>query len=625
MVNTNLNIIPFGGVRENGKNMFAVTVDDEIYILDCGLKYPQTNLLGIDFIIPDFNYLVDHADQVAGVFLTNGHSGSIGALPYLLKALRIPVFGTEFTLALAKHEISQYSDLSDFNDFNVIRSDSAVQFEKAKVSFFGETYSMPESVGIVIETKYGQIVYTGSFKFDNTVKRHYRTDYYRLTSIGHKKVLALLEDANGVESPGEPSNESEIDEYIFQIFKENFSKRIIASITASNIIRIQEIINSAYDNGRKISIYGKELEKNIKTAIFSKQLHLPEKYNRLFVNIKNIKSIPNNKLVILETGKSGEPIKELNRIANDEDRLIHLSKNDLVFISTNPDPAIESLIANTKNMIYRHGAVVSSIKEQENIEASSHASQRDFQFMLSFMSPEYLFPVSAEYRVFSVADYLAQEVGLKKDHIFLSMKGDKYNYDPKKENFKLEGSFEVDDTMIDGSNSKDVGNIVLRDRKMLSDDGVVIAAATIDKKKKKVVTSPKITTRGFIFVKMNRQIIKQASKVMVNQINLYMHKATKFDWNDLKSGVKTSLSKFFYEKTKRRPIVMPVVMEVNQNRRPNNNKKEQKNKRANQQKNGRTSYKRGREGTKFAPRAIRPKKETIKRINAQLSGKKNEG
>ncbi len=260
MVKTALSIIPFGGVRENGKNMYAVTVNDEIYILDAGLKYPETDLLGVDVVVPDFNYLVDHADQVVGVFLTHGHADAIGALPYLLEALRVPVFGTEFTLALAKQQVSRRPSLSDFDDYNVITPDSIVEFGKTKVSFFSTTHSIPESVGIVLETEYGQIVYTGDFKFDNTAKGPYKTDYSRLTRIGQRGVLALLADVNGVETPGESVSESAIDEFVFQTFRENADRRIIVATVASNVQRIQEVINSAYQTGRKIAISGNDLE-----------------------------------------------------------------------------------------------------------------------------------------------------------------------------------------------------------------------------------------------------------------------------------------------------------------------------------------------------------------------------
>ncbi|EHN59253.1 ribonuclease J [Oenococcus kitaharae] len=625
MVNTSLSIIPFGGVRENGKNMYAVTVNDEIYILDAGLKYPETDLLGVDVVVPDFNYLIDHADQVVGVFLTHGHADSIGALPYLLEALRVPVFGTEFTLALAKEQVAKRPSLSDFNDYNVITPDSVVEFGKTKVSFFSTTHSIPESVGIVLETEYGQVVYTGDFKFDNTAQVPYKTDYARLTQIGQRGVLALLADSNGVELPGESANESAIDEFVFQTFRENADRRIIVATVASNVQRIQEVINASFQTGRKIAISGNDLEQVVKTALDSKRLQLPTSYNKLFTNIKNLKSVEPNKLVILETGKMGEPVRDLWRMANGDDRYVSFNDKDLIFIATTPSVASESIMAKTRDMIFRRGANVISIKD--HVHSSGHASQNDLQFMLNFMKPTYFFPVSGEYRVFSVADFLAQEVGIKKENIFLSMKGDQYKLNPETKQFKLEDSFEVDDTMIDGSGNTDVGNIVLRDRKMLSEDGVVIAAATIDRKKKKVVAAPRITTRGFIFVKTNRDLIHDSAKAMVDQIELYLANSEDFDWNDLKSGVKEALSKFFYEKTKRRPVVMPVVMEVNQNRRPNNKKKgdnasAKKEAAEDTKKPAGSKNRKPRQRVKSTPRSIRPKKETMEKINAQLAERK---
>ncbi len=357
----------------------------------------------------------------------------------------------------------------------------------------------------------------------------------------------------------------------------------------------------------------------------SKRLNLPTSYNKLFTNIKNLKSVEPNKLVILETGKMGEPIRDLQRMAKGDDRYVSFNENDLIFVATTPSISSESIMAKTRDLIFRRGANVVSIKD--NLRSSGHASQNDLQFMLNFIKPDYFFPVSGEYRVFSVADFLAQEVGIKKNHIFLSMKGDQYKFDPENKKFTLEDSFEVDDTMIDGSGNTDVGNIVLRDRKMLSEDGVVIAAATIDRKKKKVVAAPRITTRGFIFVKTNRELIHESAKVMVDQIELYLDNTDDFDWNDLKSGVKDAMSKFFYEQTKRRPVVMPVVMEVNQNRRPNSKKKTENNQNQKKQvaeeqsKTRNNQNRRPRQRVKSTPRSIRPKKETIEKINAKLAEK----
>lgn len=569
---TDLSIIPFGGVRENGKNMYAVTVNDEIYILDAGLKYPETDLLGVDVVIPDFSYLVENADKVVGVFLTHGHADAIGALPFLLEQLPVPVFGTEFTLALAKEQVSRRKGLNKFDDYHVIEASSKVDFGDVEVSFFSTTHSIPESVGIVLDTKFGQIVYTGDFKFDNTAKDRYKTDYLRLSEIGSKKVLALLADANGVEVPTASVNETQIDEFIFQTFMENAGKRIVAATIASNVQRIQEMISSAFQTGRKVALSGRDIEAVVKTAISMGRIQLPADENEIFVSIDNIKNIEDGKLVIIEAGKMGEPIRSLRRMANGDDRKVTITDNDVVFIATTPSISAESIMAKTRDLLFRRGADVITLKE--NIHSSGHATQNDFQLLINLMNPDFLFPVSAEYRVMSVADYLAQEMGMEKEKIFLSMKGDQYKYHQDDQNFHLEDSFTISDSMIDGSGSNDIGDIVLRDRKMLSEDGVVISAATIDRRKKKVVASPKITTRGFVYVQNDRELIKNISKATVEQIEKYLNNVKDFDWNDLKNGVKDEISHIVSAETGRRPVIMPIVMEANQNRRSINKKSE---------------------------------------------------
>ncbi|MDR2660934.1 MAG: ribonuclease J [Lactobacillaceae bacterium] len=604
---TELSIIPFGGVRENGKNMYAITINDEIYILDAGLKYPETDLLGVDVVVPEFNYLVENADKVVGVFLTHGHADAIGALPYLLEQLQVPVFGSEFTIALAKQAVNRRKDLRDFNDYHVVSAESKVEFGSTTVSFFSTTHSIPQSLGIVLSTNYGQIVYTGDFKFDNTANGEYKTNYSRLTQIGQEKVLALLIDSNGVELPTASVNETVIDEFIFQTFRENKGKRIIVAAVASNIQRIQEVINSAFQNGRKIALSGNDLEDIVKTAIEMGKLILPASQSEIFTNIKNIQSIEDGKIVILEAGRMGEPIRNLNRMANGDDRYVTVGENDLIFIATTPSIAAESIMAKTRDLIFRKGANVISIKD--SVRSSGHASQNDFQMMLNFLNPEFVFPVSAEYRVMSAADYLAQEIGIPKEKIFLSMKGDQYKYRTDSKVFELEDSFEVGDSMIDGSGANDIGDVVLRDRKMLSEDGVIIAAATIDRKKKKVAAAPKITTRGFVYVQNNRGMISKIAKLSVEQIERYMDNVKDFDWNDLKNGVRDEIANMVADETGRHPVIMPIIMEINQNRRPNKKVKTSTETTDDSKEKNNSSTKKNTSISR--PRTFRPKKKSI--------------
>ncbi|ABJ61738.1 ribonuclease J [Leuconostoc mesenteroides] len=565
---TDLSIIPFGGVRENGKNMYAVTVNDEIFILDAGLKYPETDQLGVDVVVPDFEYLIKNTEKIAGVFLSHGHADAIGALPYFLQQVNVPIFGSELTIELAKLAIKDQPALKDYNDYHIINEKSEIDFGNVKVSFFNTTHSIPESLGIVIGTEYGQVVYTGDFKFDQTAESYYRTDIPRLVEVGQRKVLALLADAAGTEGGADSVNESKIGDYILETFRDNKKKRIIVAAVASNIQRIQQIIDATAATKRKLVLSGNDIENVVRTAIKLKKLQLPLPESQLFVSLKNMKSLVAHETVILETGRMGEPIKHLNRMANGEDAHIKIGSDDLVFITTTPSTAMESVVAKTRDMIFKQGADVKQIST--DMRSSGHASRNDLQMMLNIMQPAYFMPIQGEYRVMSAAKDAAEEVNLPEDHILMAMKGDQFKLIDGQ--FELKDSFAIGETLIDGSGIGDIGNVVLRDRRILSEDGVFVSVVTIDRKKRQVVSKPKLTSRGFVYVKANRDLMKEASDLTVKQIEDYLTNNKSFDWNELKAGVRDVLSRFLFEQTRRRPMVMPVVMEVNQNRRPNNHK-----------------------------------------------------
>lgn len=565
---TDLSIIPFGGVRENGKNMYAVTVNDEIFILDAGLKYPETDQLGVDVVVPDFEYLIKNTEKIAGVFLSHGHADAIGALPYFLQQVNVPIFGSELTIELAKLAIKDQPALKDYNDYHIINEKSEIDFGNVKVSFFNSTHSIPESLGIVIGTEYGQVVYTGDFKFDQTAESYYRTDIPRLVEVGQGKVLALLADAAGTEGGADSVNESKIGDYILETFRDNKKKRIIVAAVASNIQRIQQIIDATAATKRKLVLSGNDIENVVRTAIKLKKLQLPLPESQLFVSLKNMKSLVAHETVILETGRMGEPIKHLNRMANGEDAHIKIGSDDLVFITTTPSTAMESVVAKTRDMIFKQGADVKQIST--DMRSSGHASRNDLQMMLNIMQPAYFMPIQGEYRVMSAAKDAAEEVNLPEDHILMAMKGDQFKLIDGQ--FELKDSFAIGETLIDGSGIGDIGNVVLRDRRILSEDGVFVSVVTIDRKKRQVVSKPKLTSRGFVYVKANRDLMKEASDLTVKQIEDYLTNNKSFDWNELKAGVRDVLSRFLFEQTRRRPMVMPVVMEVNQNRRPNNHK-----------------------------------------------------
>lgn len=551
-----IKIIPFGSVRENGKNMYAVEIHNDIYILDCGLKYPENELLGIDIVIPDFSYLVENKDRIVGVFLTHGHADAIGALPYFLKEIEVPVFGSEMTIALAKITVNDDPDLRKFKNFHVVDEKKEIDFGDVTVSFFKTTHTIPDSLGIVLDCDEGRIVYTGDFKFDQTATDGYATDFGRLAQIGTKKVIALLSDSANAENFERPSNETEIAASIAEIIKYHEGRVVVASV-ASNILRIQQVIDAAVQSGRKVVLTGHDLEKIVNTAIKLNKINIPD--DDLIVPLNKLDKLAPEETIVLETGKLGEPIKALQKMASRRRGKLRIEQGDLVLIATNPSHAMETTFAKTKDMLYRAGAEVKSISDRAN--ANGHASRNDLQLMLNLIKPQILIPIQGEYRLLAAHQELAEQVGMKPEQIFIVNKGDVLEYQDG-EMFHGKG-IEVGNTMIDGIGVGDIGNIVLRDRKILSEDGVFVAVVTIDRKKKIIIKEPKITSKGFVYVKASGDLIEESSKLVKKTVQANLDNK-EFDWGHLKQDVRDKLGKYLYDQTKRRPVILPVIMEVNQ-------------------------------------------------------------
>lgn len=554
---TKINLVALGGVRENGKNMYAVEVDDQIFVVDFGLKYPDNELLGIDIVIPDLTYLEENADRIAGIFLTHGHADAIGALPYFLAEHQVPVFGSELTIALAKLTTSTHPDAKKFKDFHVIDEKSVIDFGNVSVSFFRTTHSIPGSLGIDIQTQAGQIVYTGDFKFDQSARPMYRTDLARLAHIGENRVLALLSDSANAESPYTNASEREIYGTIKETFKYHPGRIIVAGV-ASNIERIQQVLDAAAANDRRVVLTGRDVQKIVKTAIKMKYIKLPN--SDILATTKDLKELAPEQTVILETGRMGEPLKSLQRMATSKHRLIHIHEGDLVFITTTISHAMETMAAKTKDLIYRAGGEVKTVSD--TLHASGHANKQDLQLMLNLLRPKFVVPVIGEYRLLAAHAEIAHEVGIPYSHIFTPAMGDILSIEKGK--MHNAGHVDAGNTMIDGIGVGDIGNIVLRDRKMLAEDGIFIAVVTIDRKKKKVVAHPKIQSRGFVYMKTSKDLLQESAKLVMDSIQKNLdHK--EFDWSTLKQAVRDDLSHFLFDQTKRRPVILPVIMEVNQN------------------------------------------------------------
>lgn len=551
---SDIKITALGGVRENGKNFYWAEIDGAIFILDAGLKYPENEQLGVDVVIPNLEYLIENRKRIAGVFLTHGHADAIGALPYLLAEVQVPVFGSELTIELAKLFVKRNERVKKFNDYHIIDEDTEIDFGQATVSFFRTTHSIPESLGIVLKTDQGQIVYTGDFKFDQAVSAAYGTDFGRLAEIGKEGVLALLSDSANADSSQQVASYSEVGEEISQTIAD-WEGRIIVAAVASNLSRIQQVFDAALETGRKVVLTGFDIENIVRTAIRLKKLTLED--DKVLVKPKDMGQYAPEDLIILETGRMGEPINGLQKMAQGRHRYVEITDGDLVYIVTTPSIAKEAVVARVENMIYQAGGVVRVITQ--HLRVSGHANSRDLQLMLSLLKPRYLFPVQGEYRDLVAHAKAAMELGMSSDQIFLMKKGDQMEWDGQ--DFVFAGSIPAADVLIDGNAIGDVGNVVLRDRKVLSEDGIFIVAITVNRKQKKIVAKAKVHTRGFVYVKKSRDILRESAELVNKTVEEYLSQPN-FDWAELKGAVRDNLSKYLFEQSKRRPAVLPVVMEV---------------------------------------------------------------
>ncbi|WP_124057636.1 ribonuclease J [Vaginisenegalia massiliensis] len=551
---TDIKIIPLGGVRENGKNLFVVEVDESIFVLDCGLVFPEDELLGIDVVIPDFSYLEENAERVVGIFLTHGHADAVGALPYLLELVDVPVFGTELTIQLASISAKSQGLEDRLENFYKIDEETEIEFDNVTVSFFKTTHTIPDSVGIVLNTSKGAIVYTGDFKFDPSSNDLYQTDFGRLTDIGEAGVLALLSDSAEAESPVENVSDLKISEDMTEIFR-NAEGRIIVACVGSNIIRIQQVLDAAHASGRTIFIAGEELYDIVDTAIKLDKIRIPSK--NVIGDIAKLKTMADDKVIVLETGNTGEPIKSLQLMATNRHPQVALKEGDLVLFASTPSIAMETTMARTKDMIYRVGASVQTITD--NYKTSGHGTPHDLKLMLNFMKPKYFIPVNGEYRMLAAHAELASQVGYQADQIFLPALGDVIDY--HKGQMTMTNKVVAGNVLVDGIGVGDIGNVVLRDRRILSEDGIFVVVATISRRLKTVLVGPQITSRGFVYMKASTDLIEACSDMTLEVLEKHLA-SDAFDWSELKADLREQIGKYLFKETKRRPVVLPIIMEA---------------------------------------------------------------
>ncbi|PLT31601.1 ribonuclease J [Peribacillus deserti] len=546
-----IRIISLGGQGESGKNMYLAEVDEDIYILDAGLMYPEVGMLGIDVVIPDISYLLEHRNRIQGIFLTHGHEDHIGALPFILNQLKVPVYGTKLTLELAKANLREH-DFTEDVDFELINSSSILQFPASTISFFKTNHSIPDSVGICIDTTEGAIVYTGDFKFDQAAAELYQPEIGKMAAIGEKGVAVLLSVSSGAEKPGYTASEAIAAKGMMDVFY-NAKKRIIVACFASHINRIQHVFNAASENGKKVAVVGKSLQRVYDIALSNGYLDVPED---IIIPISEIGSYPDNEVVVLVTGSQGEPIEALQKMAKKNHRQINIQEGDTVLIAAPPIKGGEINLYKTMDMVYRAGAEVVSGRKVINVPG--HGSQEELKMMLNLMKPSFLLPVHGEYRMLKAHAKLAAEWGMPKERILIPDKGEIAEI--QGDHINTTGKVPAGNVLIDGSGVGDVGNIVLRDRRLLSQDGILIVVISLNKSRKAISAGPEIISRGFVYVRESEKLMDEANSLVKGIVQKKIS-GESFEWASLKQEIRDGLNQFLYEKTKRRPMILPIIME----------------------------------------------------------------
>lgn len=549
----NVRVIPLGGLGEIGKNITAFEYKDEIIVIDCGISFPDEEMYGVDLVIPSITYLLDKAEKVKGIFLTHGHEDHIGSLPYILKQLNVPLYGTRLTLGIVENKLKEHNILSDC-ELHKVEAGDVIQLENLKVEFIRNTHSIADSCAIAIHTPVGVILHTGDFKIDYTPIDGLVMDLERISSLGREGVLLLMADSTNVERSGHTISEKSIGETLTRIFS-NAEGRVIVATFASNIHRMQQIVNASIKHGRKVSFSGRSMENISEVAMDLGYLHIPE---GKIISVDEIQSYPNDQVTIITTGSQGEPMSALARIAYSTHRKLKIEPKDLYIISASPIPGNGKLVSRVINQLFKKGANV-IYEALEEVHVSGHAYQEELKLIHALVHPKYFMPVHGEYRHLKHHAELALKLGMKESNIFTLDTGQVLELSDTEA--RIAGKVPTGSVFVDGIGVGDVGNIVLRDRKHLAQDGMLTVVVTIEKETYNVIAGPDIITRGFIYVKESEDLIKEAKEIVRKELEGCLENKI-IEWYVLKSCMKNALEKYLYEKTKRRPIVLPIIMEI---------------------------------------------------------------
>ncbi|AWB44355.1 ribonuclease J [Paenibacillus sp. CAA11] len=550
-----LTIFALGGVAEIGKNMYVVQYGNDIVVIDAGLKFPEEDMLGIDIVIPDITYLTENRDKVRGIVLTHGHEDHIGGLPYVLRNLNVPVYGTKLTLGLVENKLKEANLLGETKRI-LINADSEIQLGGSlKATFFKTNHSIPDSVGVCIETPEGNVVHTGDFKFDHTPVNGQFADLQRMAEIGSKGVLALLSDSTNAEKPGFTPSEKNVGLVLDDIFRKA-QQRVVVATFASNVHRVQQVIDAAYNTNRKVTIIGRSMVNVVSIASELGYLNVPD---GILIEPEEVNKMAADRVVILCTGSQGEPMSALTRMARSTHRKVDILPGDTVIIAATPVPGNEKYVGRTIDELFRLGAEVIYSGSNSGVHVSGHGSQEELKLMLNLMRPKFFIPIHGEYRMLRRHALLGEAVGIQSEDIFLIDIGD--TIEIQNGVARKAGKVPAGNVLIDGLGVGDVGNIVLRDRKLLSQDGILVVVVTLSKQDGKIVSGPDIISRGFVYVRESEGLLDEANRIVSSTLEKLMSEKVN-EWASLKTNVKEALGRFLYEQTRRRPMILPIIMEV---------------------------------------------------------------
>ncbi|WP_426272135.1 ribonuclease J [Exiguobacterium sp. R-17] len=546
-----VSVFALGGAGEIGKNMYVVELDEDIFVIDAGLMFPGDEMLGIDKVIPDISYLKENKERIQGIFITHGHEDHIGALSYVLRDLKVPVYGTRLTLGLIEHKLKE-AGLLKKADLRPIDAKTKLTVAGHFITFFRVNHSIPDAVGVCIQTSQGAIVHTGDFKFDYTPVDGKQADFGKIAAIGQRGVLCLLSDSTNAERPGMSGSESIVGSELNDVIYEAPGRVIVASF-ASNIHRLQQVFAAAEANNRKVAVVGRSMVNNVEVAQRLNYLRFKQK---TLIDLSDINRLDDNQVVILTTGSQGEPMAALTRMARNAHKQVNIRLNDTVVVAASPIPGNEKSVSKTIDLLFRAGANV--IYNQRKVHVSGHGHAEDLKLMLNLIKPKFFLPIHGEFRMQKAHSRLAQTVGVNANNIFIIENGDVVEFEKRKA--RMSRKVNAGNVLIDGIGVGDVGNIVLRDRRLLSQDGVVLCVITISRKNKMIVSGPEIISRGFVYMRESEDMINEANRIVAKQLQGKLN--GELDWTEMKSLIRDKLSAYLYEQTKRRPMILPIIMEI---------------------------------------------------------------